>query len=261
MSATHPEVFPNFFSESISWVIFFCMVCQKKHSNHSQKKKCNYSTNSLKGISWFADDTLVIINNCYSLSFKCRPRVYFYPCILVRAWRWVRPWVNRTHEEHVYYDSRGKPCPAFCPTKARPQSSDFGSRGHVADHRNCHTVMLVCNQASTRARARSARGSPSTVKSTVDELYIQEFWHHVNSRFLIAQLKACRQMPVWVLENGCSCLVLAIFNSTLTASPCRAFSTPLCLQSSSDTVTGSGRLDDSDGARRVLAHLVPQVLL
>lgn len=137
----------------------------------------------------------------------------------VRALRCPRPWVNRTHEEHVCdgNDYTGKPCPAFCLTKARPRSSALRSRGHVADHRDRHPVMLVRNQASTHVCARCAPGSPSTVKPTADELYIQEFWHHVNSRFLMAQFKACRQMPLWVLENGCSRSVPAMFNSSLTA--------------------------------------------
>lgn len=151
------------------------------------------------------------------LQSQCRPRVYFYPCILTRAWGCPRPWVNRTHEEHVHYDYRSKPCPAFCPRKATPQSSDVRSRGHMLQITDTATQSCLHVSRQARACARSAGGSPSTIKSTADELYIQEFWHHLNSRFLIAQLKACRRMPLRVLENGCSCLVLAMFNSTLAA--------------------------------------------
>lgn len=53
-------------------------------------------------------------------------------------------------------------------------------------------------------------------------------------------------MPSGAPGNGCSRLVLAMFNCTLTASPCRALNTPLILQSSSATMTASDRLGHSD---------------
>lgn len=132
-------------------------------------------------------------------------------------------------------------------------------RTHVADHRDRHTVMLICNQ-----HARSAPGSPSTVKSTADGLYIQELWHHVNSRFLIAQFKAgkclcgCWRTDVHVWSQLCLTPRSQHLVTGMNGISMQGAEHPACfacLRSSSDAASGSECLDDSD-VTPMWCHLV-----
>lgn len=128
-------------------------------------------------------------------------------------------------------------------------------RTHVVDHRDRHTVTLTSNQASVHARARSAPGSPSTVKSTAEGLYIQELWHHVNSRFLIAQFKAgkclceCWRTDVHVWSQLCLTPRSQHLVTGMNGISTEGVEHPACfacLRRSSDAASGSECLDDSD---------------